>query len=103
VASQGIANVAEASYNATTNTITYIDNPATTEGWAHTQSSTYGLAIDPSGNVWLTNTGTSATYTTQSGGTVFVGASMTVIVGAAGPVVTPLSEAVASNMLGQKP
>jgi hypothetical protein len=102
VASQGIAAIAEASYNPTTNTITYL-TPATNLGFTHTQSSTYGIAIDPSGNVWLTNTGATATYTGQAGSLIPIGASMTVVVGAAGPVVTPLSERVASNTLGQKP
>jgi hypothetical protein len=53
--------------------------------------------------VWLTNTGATATYTGQAGSLIPIGASMTVVVGAAGPVVTPLSERVASNTLGQKP
>ncbi len=46
------------------------------------------LAIDPSGNLWITN------YT--AGGIVEV-------VGAAAPVVTPLSVAAGTNKLGQKP
>jgi hypothetical protein len=50
------------------------------------------VAIDPSGNVWITNyTGVSAN------------GSVTEIVGAAAPVVTPLSAAAGNNLLGQKP
>jgi len=46
------------------------------------------LAIDPSGNVWITN---------------YTGGGVTEIVGAAAPVVTPLSVAAGTNALGQKP
>ena len=62
-----------------------------------------GIAIDPSGNVWVTNASTSVQYTNQLGTTNNVGNSATVIVGAAAPVVTPLSLAVANNALGVKP
>jgi hypothetical protein len=49
------------------------------------------LAIDPSGNVWLAqNSSGSGTY-------------VVAIIGAAGPVVTPLAQAVKSNKLGQTP
>ena len=46
------------------------------------------LAIDPSGNVWITD---------------YSGGGVTEIVGAAAPVVTPLSVAAGTNQLGQKP
>ena len=46
------------------------------------------VAIDPSGNVWITN---------------YTGGSITVIIGAAAPVVTPLSLAAGDNVLGTKP
>jgi hypothetical protein len=49
------------------------------------------LAIDSSGNVWITN------YGENGGGGVVE------IVGAAAPVVTPLSVAAGTNSLGQKP
>jgi hypothetical protein len=62
-----------------------------------------GIAIDPSGNVWVSSTNTAATYTNQLGTTNNTGNSTTVIVGAAAPVVTPLSLAVANNALGVKP
>lgn len=51
-----------------------------------------GVAIDGSGNVWVTNTLSSTTSNW-----------ITEIVGAAGPVVTPLSIALKNNKLGQKP
>ena len=53
------------------------------------------LEIDPSGNVWLMNSGTSASIAS--------GASITEIVGAAVPVVTPLSIAAKNGTLGTKP
>lgn len=62
-----------------------------------------GIAIDPSGNVWVSSTNTAATYTNQLGTTNNTANSTTVIVGAAAPVVTPLSLAVANNALGTKP
>ena len=46
------------------------------------------LAIDPSGNIWITN---------------YTGNSVAEIVGAAAPVVTPLSLAAGTNKLGAKP
>jgi len=49
------------------------------------------LAIDGSGNVWMSGNSSSA------------GSYVVMIVGAAGPVVTPLVQAVKSKKLGQKP
>lgn len=46
------------------------------------------LAIDPSGNIWITN---------------YTGSTVTEMVGAAAPVVTPLSYAAGNNELGVKP
>ncbi len=46
------------------------------------------VAIDPSGNVWITN---------------YLGSAVVELVGAAAPVVTPLSVAAGNNTLGQKP
>ncbi len=105
VASQSFAAVASASINTsgTTPVITFL-TPSVT-GWEHTFATAYGLAIDLSGNVWVTNTSSSATYTGQAGGptTPYTGASVTVMIGAAAPVITPLAERIAANMLGQKP
>lgn len=50
------------------------------------------IAIDPSGNIWITN----FTNNSSTG-------SVVEIVGAAAPVVTPLSVAAGTNKLGQKP
>ena len=73
-------------------------------GFQHNQGNSTGLAIDASGNVWVTNLSTSGTYTNQQGvATALVGNSVTVVVGAAGPVVTPISLAIKANRLGQKP
>jgi hypothetical protein len=59
-----------------------------------TASSPYprGIAVDPSGNVWMTGCGLSTSCTSSS----FV----MELVGAAVPVVTPLSTAIAQNQLG---
>jgi hypothetical protein len=51
-------------------------------------SSPFSLAIDGSGNVWVSNN---------------TGNSVTEIVGAAAPVVTPLALAVKNNTLGKRP
>lgn len=66
----------EAQYPATSNTFTRILYGA------------LNLAIDPSGNVWVTN---------------YTGNSVAEIVGAAAPVETPLSLAAGDNKLGIKP
>jgi hypothetical protein len=73
-------------------------------GFVHNISSSEMLAIDPSGNVWITNApGNTTTYVNQSAGKTGTGNSVTVIVGAAGPVVTPISLRLANSLLGQKP
>jgi hypothetical protein len=107
VAGQGVPYVGEASYNATTNAISFIYS-SQGAGWNHTLANAYGLAIDASGNVWIANSNTSgtSTYAANPNGplaNIPIGSSMTVMVGAAGPLVTPLSLAVESNMLGRKP
>jgi streptogramin lyase len=53
-------------------------------------NSPFSLAIDGSGNVWVSNNATGSN-------------SVTEIVGAAAPVVTPLALAVKSSMLGKRP
>jgi hypothetical protein len=68
-------------------------------------STPVAIAIDPSGNVWTASSSAAVgnTYTNQAGGVTPAGNALTVLVGAAGPVVTPLSVAVANGHLGQKP
>jgi len=56
------------------------------------------LAIDPSGNVWVLNTGTNTADVIGTNGT-----SITEVVGAATPVATPLSVAAKNGTLGAKP
>ena len=51
------------------------------------------IAIDPSGNLWITN----------YDGTTPANSSVVEIVGAAAPVVTPLAVAAGTNALGAKP
>ena len=66
----------EAQYPATATTLTPILNGS------------LNLAIDPSGNIWVTN---------------YTGSSLAEVVGAAAPVVTPLSRAAANNKFGVAP
>jgi streptogramin lyase len=62
--------------------------PATATSFTSLLYGSLNLAIDPSGNVWITN---------------YTGGSVVELVGAAAPVRTPLSVAAAANELGQKP
>jgi len=71
-------------------------------GFVHNIGTSFGVAVDPSGNVWVTNKA-STSFTNAATGTTKEYNSVTVIVGAAGPVVTPLSLAIANSKLGQKP
>jgi len=61
-------------------------------------TSARGVAVDPSGNVWVANTATFVMpgATTASG-------SVTMIVGAATPTVTPLAKGIAAYTLASKP
>ncbi|MES2393310.1 MAG: polysaccharide lyase family 7 protein, partial [Acidobacteriota bacterium] len=72
-------------------------SPTSPGGFAHATSATTpyprGIAIDPSGNVWLTGCGLSTSCTSGS-------SFIFELVGAAAPVVTPLSSAIAQNQLG---
>ncbi|MDE1163031.1 MAG: hypothetical protein PW792_13960 [Acidobacteriaceae bacterium] len=56
----------------------------------HGLATARGIAIDQSGNVWVTSNGTSYSYVTE-------------LVGAAVPAVAPLSLAAKNNTLGQRP
>jgi hypothetical protein len=58
----------------------------------------YGLDIDPSGNVWALNFTTPSDY-----GTATSNANIVEVLGAAVPVVTPLSNAAAMGKLATKP
>jgi hypothetical protein len=79
-------SIAEFSSTVTGPTIT---NLAGTYGFVHTFYSPANLTIDLSGNVWVANSGTTANY-------------VTVIVGAATPVLPP-AYAIANQMLGLAP
>jgi hypothetical protein len=111
IGNQSTASVVEATLSGSTITFltpgqggNYGTGAAYGIGFQHNVSSSLGIAVDPSGNVWVANntTGTT-TYTNQAAGTTYVGNSVTVIVGAAGPVITPLALAIKSNKLGAKP
>jgi hypothetical protein len=110
-------SIAEASFNSATGQITFLTpgagtntgfgtNPAGTYGigFIHPISVGSGVAVDPSGNVWITNeSNNGGTYKASNGATIPLGYSTTVIVGAAGPVITPKALAVKYNKIGQKP
>ncbi len=57
------------------------------------------IAIDPSGDVWVTNSGTNCTSTSGTPVTY----SVTELIGVAAPTYTPLSAATLNNKLGAKP
>jgi hypothetical protein len=110
VANATVAGVAEASFSSLNGVV--LNSP--TGSFKHTGIYTgSGIAIDPSGNIWVTGTSTSTVSvsgTTYSGGylgangtAISGGNSITVIVGAAAPVITPIGLATSSNKLGQKP
>jgi hypothetical protein len=108
-------SLSEASYNAANNTISLLTpgqgsaygtlaGGAYGLGFVHQTQSSSSIGIDPSGNIWLVNTSAGAGVNFTSGASLInIGNTVTVIVGAAGPVVTPLSLAVKSNKLGAKP
>jgi hypothetical protein len=75
-------------------------------GFVHNTSAATGLAIDASGNVWIANndTKTADAYTNAAGSTTaYIGNSVTVVVGAAGPVITPQALAIKANKIATKP
>jgi len=57
------------------------------------------IAIDPSGDVWVTNSGTNCT-STQGAPVTY---SVTELIGVAAPTYTPLSSAALNNKIGAKP
>jgi hypothetical protein len=57
------------------------------------------VAIDPSGDVWVTNVGTNCTATSGTAVTY----SVTELIGVAAPTYMPLSSAALNNKLGSKP
>lgn len=59
--------------------------------------SAQGMGIDPSGNVWVLNSGN------HTSGNNFIGTSITQVIGAAVPVVTPLSCGAEFGTLASKP
>lgn len=69
-------------------------SPATV-GFAHTYYGAYGIAVDPSGNVWVGNnvvdTHAAISATATGSGGAAAGGFLTEIVGAAVPVVTPIA------------
>ena len=109
-ASQTLGAVAELSINPATGATTFYtpgqngtSSPTTNTGFVHNISFSNGLAIDPSGNVWVTSNG-AGTYTNAAGVAAQPDANtVTVIVGAAAPVITPMALALANNKIGQKP
>ena len=74
-----------------TNYLPQAQYPATAATLTNVLLDPLNLAIDPSGNIWVTN------YVGNGSGSVVE------IIGTAGPVVTPLSLAAGNNVLGTKP
>jgi hypothetical protein len=64
-------------------------------GFAHDYNAPSGLAIDGSGNVWVTNSGAIASSSTSG--------LITEIIGAAVPVVTPIALGIRNSTLASKP
>lgn len=85
VSTPGTANTA---ISPPTNYVPQAQYPATATTATNILYGSLNLAIDPSGNLWVTN---------------YTGNSVVELVGAAAPVATPLSVAAANNQLGQKP
>jgi len=85
VATPGTANKA---ISPPTNYVPEAQYPATATSFTPILNGSLNLAIDPSGNLWITN---------------YTGNSVVEMVGAAAPVVTPLSLAAGDNALGTKP
>jgi len=56
-----------------------------------------GIAVDPSGNVWVSNCGSYCTNSGSDTGSIFE------FIGAGTPTATPLSSAAANNALASKP
>ena len=104
-ANGGLQSIGEAAYNSGTISLLTPNAASTLVGFVH--QGIYGpnqVAIDPSGNVWIANsTGAVGVTVTQSSTSTFAAEQVTVLVGAAGPLVTPLSLAIHNNMLGKKP
>jgi hypothetical protein len=72
----------------TSNYILEAQYPATATSYTNLLDDSLNVALDPSGNVWVTN---------------YLGNSVVEVVGAAAPVVTPLSVAAGTNQLGHTP
>jgi len=79
-----------------TSTLQYIHN--STNG--NTMSKPYGLAIDRSGNVWVSNAGCVSTTGSACTPGSFV---LSELIGAAGPTVTPLAAEAVNNSQGSVP
>jgi hypothetical protein len=76
----------------TTNFLPQTQYPSTATTFTRIMQDPLNIAVDPSGNIWITNYAGNSTN-----------GSITEIVGTAAPVVTPLSVAAATNKLGAKP
>lgn len=65
--------------------------------------SSIGIAVDPSGNVWVPNTGGQVSTGSGTSSYYYFGTSITELVGAAVPVVTPISLGLKNGSQGTKP
>jgi streptogramin lyase len=80
--------IAQTAISPRTNYTPEAQYPANATSFTPILNGSLNLAIDPSGNLWITN---------------YTGNSVVELVGAAAPVATPLSVAAANNALGAKP
>ena len=88
----GTSGTVNKSISPRTNYLPETQYPATATTFTKIMPDPLNIAIDPSGNIWMTNyTGNAAT------------GSVVEIVGSAAPVVTPLSAAAGTSKLGAKP
>jgi hypothetical protein len=72
----------------TTNYVPETEYPSAPTTYTKMLDDSLNLAVDPSGDLWITN---------------YIGNSVVEIIGTAAPVVTPLSLAAGNNVLGTKP
>jgi hypothetical protein len=100
----GNGNVWESNYASGAGSVTELTSAGAavspSSGFSHTYAGAYYMAIDNSGNVWIGNRSATASGTAQG--------FITEIVGAAGPVVTPLAAGLptaagGANSLGKRP
>lgn len=102
VTNQSQKSVVELATDGTTITVKGNSNGGS---YGHNNYGSLGIAVDPSGNVWVVNNTNSGSYTykDQTGAAIDYRNDVVMLVGAGGPTVTPLSLAVKAGKLGSRP